>query len=173
VNTRHLAFVALLVSTPAAATTSPITLTLTTDTPTSILVGQSVTFTVALGVDYPALWAQTGLIGIRVGTSLGPILSGDGQQSFSAPAIFTYSMPGTYYPSVNGSYSFVGEYTLAATGDELFSCTPCGGYGSLGATGPAITVAAVPEPMTWAMLLTGFALLGGWRWRSRHSVQKS
>jgi hypothetical protein len=34
-------------------------------------------------------------------------------------------------------------------------------------------VAAVPEPTTWAMLLTGFALLGGWRWRSRHSVQKN
>jgi hypothetical protein len=34
-------------------------------------------------------------------------------------------------------------------------------------------VAAVPEPTTWAMLLTGFVLLGGWRWRSRHSVQKS
>jgi hypothetical protein len=28
---------------------------------------------------------------------------------------------------------------------------------------------AVPEPATWAMLLTGFAMLGGWRWRFRHS----
>jgi hypothetical protein len=28
---------------------------------------------------------------------------------------------------------------------------------------------AVPEPSTWAMLLTGFAMLGGWSWRFRHS----
>jgi uncharacterized caspase-like protein len=28
---------------------------------------------------------------------------------------------------------------------------------------------AVPEPATWAMLLTGFAMLGGWSWRFRHS----
>jgi hypothetical protein len=26
---------------------------------------------------------------------------------------------------------------------------------------------AVPEPATWALLLTGFALLGGWRWQSK------
>lgn len=30
-------------------------------------------------------------------------------------------------------------------------------------------VAAVPEPTTWAMLLTGFAMLGGWSWRFRYS----
>jgi hypothetical protein len=37
----------------------------------------------------------------------------------------------------------------------------------------ATPISGVPEPTTWAMLLIGFALLGGWRWRLRHSVQKS
>jgi hypothetical protein len=50
----------------------------------------------------------------------------------------------------------------------------CGDVGfTEGQTIAWAVVPSVPEPTTWAMLLTGFALLGGWRWQLRHSVQKN
>ena len=81
--------------------------------------------------------------------------------TFSAPggggpivlATFGNSGACTHYPS--SFCAFVSDY---ATGTPYFvEQSPAGGGGWVAAT---ITAGAVPEPATWALLITGFGLTG-------------
>jgi hypothetical protein len=91
------------------------------------------------------------------------------QAALTGPSGFSDS----YAVGLNSNPQFVlDQGTLAwAAGTTYIYLYSVPNYPPSDVIGTAI--AGVPEPSTWAMLLTGFALLGGWRWRSRHSVQKS
>jgi len=92
-------------------------------------------------------------------TTITPVLGG------SVPGSFTFTGPGTedFDFTIPTPYRY--DFTLSA---GLFSTTTSGGPGSyvvaVTATGAGTVdytlTTAVPEPMTWAMMLLGFAGLG-------------
>jgi hypothetical protein len=63
---------------------------------------------------------------------------------------------------------FLSQFPFGDTFDFVYLSGPLAGFEVLGDI-----PSAVPEPATWAMLLAGFAMLGGWSWRFKRSVQKS
>jgi hypothetical protein len=156
---KHLLFAAALAALPVSAIANTVDVTLTADT-TSIVVGQAVTFTVTSIVHNDTLPA-----GAFVSSVLPEIGSGDGQHldagGFASSVAVTYLSPGTFYPYADVLY-FIGNQ---------FGAT-AGGNGEAIAEGPAITVAAVPEPATWALLLLGFAAIA-YRKKTSRSVDNS
>jgi hypothetical protein len=135
-----------------------LTFTLTPDT-TSIVVGQSVTLTPGIIEDPTAFTFIPGTTDVTpsLSTSWTSIQSGDGQSStFPEPtATFTYSSPGTFYPTDLGSY-IVSVYYKVNGAQEY--CSVCGGYGTFVAHSLPITV-SVPEPPTMILMALGFTLL--------------
>jgi PEP-CTERM motif len=136
---------------------------------TSIVAGQSITFTVTLAFTLPPfpqyIPGQTTFGSEGAGGFEGELLSGDGQTGGFGPTgglvTFTYLTPG--------------DYTVQAIASMLFHSVVCSdAYGGCegfpnGGLAPGsffvsrnedITVSSVPEPSTWAMMLIGFAGLG-------------
>jgi hypothetical protein len=103
--------------------------------------------------------------------------SGDGQIQITgmgafglSDVAFTYLTPGDYTASVSGlvSYNTLACYTGSGCSDLLNGGTA---PGSMNFTAyEDITVTAVPEPSTWAMMLLGFAGLGFAFRQSRRKV---
>ena len=151
---------------PAAATVF-----LTSDT-NSIVVGQSITFSLAFDPPLQLLipdgenflfFAQTGVF----------FFSGDGQQqstigigpSGGGNITFTYLTPGDYIASASGSVFYGLTHCLG--------CDPILGTGGRDlldfSVFENITV-SVPEPSTWALMLFGFTGLGFAFRQSRRKV---
>ena len=140
--------------------------TLTSDV-TSIVVGQSITFNVV--VVPPQNDPNYHLLAFNIAEAF--FNSGDGQQVTAVfgpfgggNVTFTYLTPGDYAASAAGLVL----YNAWVCGDPIpgvcgpFPMTAGSGVGSIGGfiAIENITVAAVPEPSTWAMMVLGFAGLG-------------
>lgn len=81
--------------------------------------------------------------------------------------VFTFAIPKTYFTSAiaglsyNPALTFGGD-TVRLNLSQSFSYSVAGGQAFYGSDRLGIaSVAAVPEPATWAMLIVGFGLIGG------------
>lgn len=74
--------------------------------------------------------------------------------------------------SGGGTYFyFFGDDALTSLGDHLVSASPPPGYGSAGTALLSVSqVGGVPEPASWALMITGLGLCGAAMRRSRKAV---
>jgi hypothetical protein len=158
---------ALFVGVPSASAGVTVLATLTPDSiPIGGIVDFDLKFTVtADGIDFGAAFKGGNIT----------LFSGDGQKTTFQIAPpggttreftweFTYSTAGNYIPSYDGNVTYSESFNLchndnchAHPDDREVKLT---GFFNDPAVGDVVTVAAVPELSTWAMMLLGFAGIG-------------
>ncbi len=77
----------------------------------------------------------------------------------AASSIFTFDTTGFSAPSNMGWKNY--NYQFAATGTSTTLSFASNSAGAFGAALDNVSVSAVPEPATWAMMLLGIGLIGG------------
>jgi hypothetical protein len=166
INTKFVSVVAAFLSASSGASAQAV---LTSDV-TSIVVGQSITYSVVI----PQFALPPPGVSVFDGGGA-TFQSGDGQSASTligatggGGITFTYLTPGSYVASVSGIVAYSSLFCDFSGCHQLLNGGS--GPGSLNFTAFESITVSVPEPATWAMMLLGFAGLG---FALRHSRRKA